>query len=109
MGRRRSAPGLSTVKVVDLASKSIEASTRTKGNHRANELAYDPVDKIILVAHDADVPFPFVTFISAETRTVLGKIVYNGFNGNPLSTGGPDMSVPATAVNPNGEVGDNED
>jgi hypothetical protein len=105
------APGAdSTVKVVDLETRSIVATIHNGGNHRADELAYDPVDKIILIANDADVPFPFVTFISAESRTVLGKISY------PQSTGGLEqpvwdpqrhlfyMSVPSTVANPNGEV-----
>ena len=106
----------SHVKVIDLSSKSIVADISTGGNHRADELAYDPADKIILIANDADVPSPFVTFISAESRTVLGKIVYNGMNGAPLSTGGIEqpvwdrqghkfyISIPSTVANPNGEV-----
>jgi DNA-binding beta-propeller fold protein YncE len=102
--------GDSTVKVIDLETNSIVDSISTGGNHRADELAYDPVDKIILIANDADTPVPFVTFISAETRTVLGRLSY------PQSTGGIEqpvwdsqrhrfyISIPATVANPNGEV-----
>lgn len=102
--------GDSTVKVVDLDTNSIVDSISTGGNHRADELAYDPTDKIILIANDADTPTPFVTFISAETRTVLGRLFY------PQSTGGIEqpvwdpqrhrfyISIPSTVANPNGEV-----
>lgn len=102
--------GESTVKVVDLETNSIVASISTHGNHRADELAYDPLDKIILIANDADVPTPFVTFISTETRMALGTLFY------PQSTGGIEqpvwdpqthrfyISIPSTVLNPNGEV-----
>jgi DNA-binding beta-propeller fold protein YncE len=40
--------GDNTVKVVDLETKSVVDTISTGGNHRADELAYDPVDKIIL-------------------------------------------------------------
>lgn len=112
--------GTSSVKVFDLASRSLIANIPNGGNHRADELAYDPVDQIILIANDADVPAPFVTFISAEGRPsdyhVLGKIVYDGTKGAPLSTGGIEqpvwdgarhkfyISIPSTAKNADGEV-----
>ena len=101
--------GNSTVKVVDLETNSIVDSISTGGTHRADELAYDPADKIILIANDRDA-VPFVTFISAETRTVLGSLSY------PQSTGGIEqpvwdpqrhrfyISIPSTVANPNGEV-----
>jgi hypothetical protein len=95
--------------VVDLETNSVVDSISTGGTHRADELAYDPVDKIILIANDRDA-VPFVTFISAETRTVLGSLSY------PQSTGGIEqpvwdsqrhrfyISIPSTVANPNGEV-----
>jgi hypothetical protein len=46
----------------------------TGGQGRADELAYDPKDHIILVANDRAVDF-FVTFISTENPPhVVGKI-----------------------------------
>src|SRR5579871_3053741 len=89
----------------------------TGGNHRADELAYDPVDKVILIANDQDTPHPFVSFISTTSHTVLGKLVYDGSGpGNPLSTGGIEqpvwdgltgrfyIAIPSTALNTKGEV-----
>jgi hypothetical protein len=85
-------------------------SIPTGGSHRADELAFDPVDQVILVANDRDMP-PFVTFISVETRTVLGQPIFY-----PQATAGLEqpvwdgarhlfyLSVPATTANPNGEV-----
>ena len=42
---------------------------------RADELAYDPFDRVIMVANDASVP-PRVNFISADTYAVLGTIPF---------------------------------
>ncbi len=108
------------MKVVDLEIKAVVDTISTGGTHRADELAYDPADKIIMVANDRDKP-AFVTFISAETRTIVppggGHIFYDGSDAShPLATDGLEqpvwdpqrhrfyLAVPATAKNPNGEV-----
>jgi hypothetical protein len=67
--------GDSTVKVVDLDARAVVAVIPTGGSCRADELAYDPLDHIIMIANDNDSP-PFVTFISTDTQTVLGKYTY---------------------------------
>ena len=67
--------GDSTVKVVDLAAKAIVAIIPTGGQCRADELAYDPIDHIIVIANPADNP-PFLTFINVDTQTVVGKYNY---------------------------------
>ena len=67
--------GDSTVKVVDLEARAVVAVISTGGSKRADELAYDPADHIILIANASDSP-PFLTFISADTQTVLGTITY---------------------------------
>ena len=96
--------GDSTVKVVDLGAKAIVASISTGGKCRADELAYDPLDHIIMIGNPNDNP-PFLTFISTDTQTVLGQIVY------PTSQSGLEqpvwnsqtyrfnVSVPATGSN----------
>jgi hypothetical protein len=68
--------GDSTVKVVDLTAKAIIASISTGGKFRADELAYDSLDHIIMIANANDSP-PFLTFISTDTLAVLGKITYS--------------------------------
>ena len=86
-------------------------------NGRADELAYDPADHIILIANDRATPFPFVSFISAgRNPQKVGQIVYDGTSGNPTSTGGIEqpvwdkvtrrfyIAIPSTAAHANGEV-----
>lgn len=67
--------GDSTVKVVDLDAKAVVAIIPTGGKCRADELNYDPIDHIIMIANPGDDP-PFVTFISTDTQTVVGKFMY---------------------------------
>ena len=67
--------GDSTLKVVDLASNTITAVISTGGSCRADELAYDPIDHIIMVTNPGDSP-PFLTFVSADTQSVLGRFFY---------------------------------
>jgi hypothetical protein len=108
----------STAIFIDLANPhATPLSVSTGGNHRADELAYDPLDHIILIANDQDTPAPFVSFISTlNPPHVIGQIVYDGNLGNPKSTGGIEqpvwntarkrfyIAIPSTAAHPNGEV-----
>ena len=103
---------------IDLANPfGAPLAVSTGGNHRADELAYDPLDQVLLIANDQDTPHPFVSFISTVSHTVLGTIVYDGSDAkHPLSTGGIEQSVwnpvtkrfyisiPKTASNTNGEI-----
>jgi hypothetical protein len=105
----------SVVEVIDLKTKAVVATIPTNGNHRADELAYDPLDHIVMIANDQDTPVPFVTFISTKSRTVLGTLDYPQavFGGvghgieQPVWNGKTKrfyISLPATAANPAGEV-----
>src|SRR6266480_4416281 len=106
----------SFVEVIDLNNKSIVADVFTGGKGRADELAYDPLDRIVIVANDQETT-PFVTFISTKTRTVLGKLDYpQAVFGTPPANNGLEqpvwnrktrkfyLSVPGTMHNPQGEV-----
>lgn len=66
--------GDSTVKIVDIKSQSVVGTVSTGGKKRVDEMAYDPRDQLVVVVNNADEP-PFVTFISAQSRSVVGKIV----------------------------------
>jgi len=96
------------VKVIDQASGSIVAAISVGGEKRADELAYDARDHLILIASPNDDP-PFLTFISTTTRKVRGKIVYPDADGleqpvwDPMS-GMFFQSVPATKAHPGGEI-----
>ena len=47
---------------------------------RADELGYDPVEHVVLIANNASVP-PHLTFVSADTYGVLGQIKLSGATG----------------------------
>jgi hypothetical protein len=80
--------GDSTVKVIDLLSQKTTHVISTGGAFRADELCWDPRDHLVLVANDAETPSPFVSFISTDTYTVVGKITMNGSGGTPNATNG---------------------
>jgi len=63
------------VKVVDTVAQTIVAKIPTGGKCRADELAYDAADHIIVIANDQDSP-PYLTFISTNTQSVLGRYTY---------------------------------
>src|SRR5262249_27260188 len=120
----------SNVEVIDLKTTNIVASISTGGVARADELAYDPLDHIVLIANDRETTCvmgvctggpPFITFISVENRTVLGQIFYpnvvfvdptTGLMTNhgleqpvwDAKTGMFYLAVPATSDNPMGEI-----
>ena len=102
--------GNSTVKVIDLSMDEIVDSISTGGAARADELAYDQKDKLILVANDADAP-PFATLIDTQTRTVVAKIpLDDATNGVEQPVWDPEthlfyMSIPQIGADPfNGGV-----
>ena len=96
----------------------------TGGKARADELAYDPKDQIILIANPDEASakptpgVPFITFISAATVTpsILGKIIYDGKPGDgPAATGIEQpvwdgltrkfyLTIPGTSTRPKGEI-----
>jgi hypothetical protein len=104
---------------IDLANPSAAPIVvPTGGQVRADELAYDPVDQIILITNP-DEATPFVTFISAATHAKLGTIIYDGNPGDghgPNATAGLEqpvwdgvtgkfyINIPATPENPLGEL-----
>jgi len=47
---------------------------------RADELGYDPIEHVVLVANNASVP-PHMTFVSADTYSVLGQIKLSDASG----------------------------
>lgn len=102
--------GKSRVKVIGLRSGLVVAtiSTGTTAN-RADELAYDPADHLIVIANNADDP-PFITFISTTDRRVVGKIVYtDATDGIEQSVYEPKsgmfyLSVPETKAQPGGRI-----
>jgi len=66
--------GDSTVKVIDVKTRSVTHTISTGGTKRVDEMAYDPTDHLVVVVNNADKP-AFVTFLSSQTYEVLGKVV----------------------------------
>lgn len=65
--------GDSSVKVIDLRTRRVIASIPTHGKYRTDEIAYDPRERLVVAVNNADTP-PFLTFISARTRRVVGRL-----------------------------------
>src|SRR5579883_1520654 len=101
--------GNSTVRVIDLFTHTIVATIATGGTKRADELAYDPQEQLLLVTNGSDQP-PFASFISVPERQIVGKIMF------PQAVDGLEaplwdavthkfyVSVPATRQAPGGAV-----
>jgi hypothetical protein len=51
------------------------------GDSRADELGYDPLERVILIATPGAKPSPYATFISADSYQVLGKITFADASG----------------------------
>ena len=74
-------PFCSTMMVFAGSDLHLVAQINTGGSARADELCFDPVDRLILIANDADTP-PFVSFISTDTGAVVNQIFFpNASNG----------------------------
>src|SRR5262249_41018747 len=81
--------GLSQVKVIDLFSQQTTHVIGTGGSNRADELCFDPRDQLVMVANDAESPFPWVSVISTRNYSpTQPKIVMDGTNGTPKATNG---------------------
>src|SRR6266700_838215 len=110
--------GGSKVRVADIDAGVVIATIPTGGTNRSDEVAYDPVHGIFVVANDRDTP-PYLTFIStAAPFPILGQLIYDGsaaaHAGN--ATNGLEQpqfdpitnhffqAVPATTLNPGGEI-----
>ena len=67
----------SAVKVLNDAG-DLTHTIITNGAARADELCHDPVDRLIVVANDAEADFsfgtPFISFISTDTYQIVGQM-----------------------------------
>ncbi len=101
--------GDSTVKVIDLGSAAVVATVATGGARRADQLAYNPDDDVVIVTNDQDAP-AFATIISVPLRLVVGRILFpdavNGLGQPTYDRVGQQflVAVRATAANPGGEI-----
>ncbi len=86
----------STVRVFDLSANLFSppevAEIQTGGMYRADEMDYDPVDRVVIVSNGDSTP-AFVTLISSKTLTILKQVVFDGTNGTPDTSQGGIGSV----------------
>ena len=69
----------STVKVFPATASGPTTPTHTiptAGHKRADELCFDPKDKLVMIANDAEDPHPFINIISTVDYKVKQKIVF---------------------------------
>lgn len=80
--------GNSTIKIIDSTTAQVVRTISTGGTSRADEMSYDPVNHVMLVANDADSP-PFVTLLSTRpgSERVLARITFDA------ATNGIEASV----------------
>ena len=68
----------SAVKVINHAG-SLTQTIVTSGAARADELCHDPVDRLIVIANDAEADFsfgtPFISFISTDTYQIVAQFL----------------------------------
>jgi hypothetical protein len=82
----------STVKVFDLHTGRLRGEvqtgtglgTKTPGIRRADELCYNPVSDVILIAND-DPADNFITFIGEDSLKVIQRISFDGTDPNALN------------------------
>jgi hypothetical protein len=70
--------GPSQIKVIDLFSQKTTHVINTGGVNRADELCFDPRDQLVLMANDAETPFPFISIVSTKNYSVLQRITMDG-------------------------------
>ena len=91
--------GNSTVKAFDVGTSFPAAGspvvTGLAAQGRADEMAFDPANNLLLVANDHGTPSPFVSLINTLTNTVVpgGKIIFDGSLGTPNATSGIEQPV----------------
>ena len=109
LGQLWASDGDSTLKVIDLSSRTIVATLHTGGKKRADEMAYDSQDQLLLVTNGSE-RVPFATFISVTRRAIVGKLVFAGATGGleaPVFDAQTHLfyvSVPANKSYPGGVV-----
>jgi hypothetical protein len=84
--------GNSTLKIFGWPSGTLVVpALSTGGANRVDEMCYDPRDHLVMVANNAETPFPFATLVDSTTHTIKKKITFDGTNGTPKATNGAEQ------------------
>lgn len=99
--------GNSTVKIIDLASRTVVKTLATGGVKRTDAIAFDFDDNVVIVTNKNET-VPFVSFIDPTTMTIVGKL---SIPSSQLDAVLYDptlkkflVSVTSTTANPGGEI-----
>jgi hypothetical protein len=77
---------------VSLTSPPEVAAISTGGAFRADEMDYDPVDKVVIVSNGDSTP-AFITLIGSTSLKILKQVTFDGTNGTPDTSQGGIGSV----------------
>jgi hypothetical protein len=84
--------GDSTVKIFSWPSgKLVVPPLSTGGANRVDEMCYDSRDHLVMMANNAETPFPFSTLVDSTSHTIKKKITFDGTNGTPKATNGAEQ------------------
>jgi hypothetical protein len=83
--------GDSTFKVIDLFSQQITHTISTGGTKRVDEMCHDPRDHLVMMANNAETPFPFASLVSTKTYAIVKKITFDGTGGTPKAVNGAEQ------------------
>jgi hypothetical protein len=83
--------GDSTFKVIDLFSQQITHTVSTGGTKRVDEMCHDPRDHLVMMANNAETPFPFASLVSTKTYAIVKKITFDGTGGTPKAVNGAEQ------------------
>jgi hypothetical protein len=84
--------GDSTVKIFGWPSGTLVVPPlSTGGANRVDEMCYDRRDHLVLMANNAEAPFPFATLVDSKSHTIKKKITFDGTNGTPKATNGAEQ------------------
>lgn len=99
--------GDSTVKIIDVSTRTIVKTIATGGSKRADAFAFDPDDNVVIVSNKNET-VPFISFIDPTSMLITGKL---SIPSSQLDAVLYDptlkkflVSVTSTAANPGGEV-----
>lgn len=99
--------GNSTIKIIDLPTRTIVKTIPTGGTRRTDAFAFDPADNI-MIATNKNETVPFASFIDTTTMTIIGKLSIPSTQLDAVvfdpTTKKFLVSVTATTANPGGEI-----
>jgi len=99
--------GNSTVKIIDLTTRTIVKTIATGGVRRTDAFAFDAADNLMMAANKNET-VPFVSFLDTTTMTIVGQLQIPSSQLDAVvfdpTTRKFLVSVTSTTANPGGEI-----